>query len=265
MPNIRLPFEKDGINFIGEAKIDRFEKNSDAEKVYYEKEGKNQVLEFDKIFLGTGRQANTKGLGIEELGIELNSNKTLKVNDYLQTTVPNIYGCGDVVGPFQFTHMAAHQAWYCAVNSLFSPFKKFKVDYSVVPWVTYTDPEVAQVGENEISCQQKGIAFEVTRYGVDDLDRAIADREDKGIVKVITVPKKDQILGCTICAQNAGEMIGEFILAMRNKIGLNKILGTIHPYPTMIEANKYAAGQWKSANAPQGILNFLGKFHSWRR
>ena len=258
-------FEKDGINFIGEAKIDRFEKNSDAEKVYYEKEGKNQVLEFDKIFLGTGRQANTKGLGIEELGIELNSNKTLKVNDYLQTTVPNIYGCGDVVGPFQFTHMAAHQAWYCAVNSLFSPFKKFKVDYSVVPWVTYTDPEVAQVGENEISCQQKGMAFEVTRYGVDDLDRAIADREDKGIVKVITVPKKDQILGCTICAQNAGEMIGEFILAMRNKIGLNKILGTIHPYPTMIEANKYAAGQWKSAHAPQGILNFLGKFHSWRR
>ena len=256
---------QDGIEFIGNAKIDRFEKTSKEEKVYYEQNKKKHSLTFDKIFLGLGRKARTTGLGLAKVGIKLNPNGTLMVDNYLRTTVPNIYGCGDVVGPFQFTHMAAHQAWYCAVNALFTPLKKFKVNYSVVPWVTYTDPEVAQVGENEISCQQKGIDYEVTRYGIDDLDRAIADRENKGIIKVITEPKKDKILGCTICAQNAGEMIGEFILAMQSKIGLNKILGTIHPYPTMIEANKYVAGRWKSANTPHKILNLLGKFHNWRR
>ena len=258
-------FTQDGIEFIGEAKIDRFEKTAEVEKIIYQKDGEQKVLEFDKIFLGTGRRANTQSLGIDKLGIKTNPNGTLVVNDYLQTSIKNIYACGDVAGPFQFTHMAAHQAWYCAVNSLFSPLKKFKVDYSVVPWVTYTDPEVAQVGENEISCKQKGIDYEVTCYGVDDLDRAIADSEDKGIIKLITEPKKDRILGCTICAQNAGEMIGEFILAMRNNVGINKILGTIHPYPTMIEANKYVAGEWKRKHAPQGILNFLNKFHNWRR
>lgn len=258
-------FTKDDIDFIGNAKIDNFEKTAKEEKVHYEQNGKKHTLAFDKIFLGLGRKARSAGFGLEEVGVKINKNGTLMVDDYLRTTVPNIYGCGDIVGPFQFTHMAAHQAWYCAVNALFSPLKKFKVDYSVVPWVTYTDPEVAQVGENEISCKQKGIPYEVTTYGIDDLDRAIADREDKGIVKVVTVPKKDKILGCTICGQNAGEMIGEFILAMKSNLGLNKILGTIHPYPTMIEANKYVAGQWKSANAPHKILNLLGKFHNWRR
>ena len=258
-------FHQDEIEVIGSAKIDRFEKGSKEEKVYYEKNGKKNNLAFDKIFLGLGRKPRVTGFGLEKLGIKLNPNGTLKVDQYLRTNITNIYACGDVVGPFQFTHMAAHQAWYCAVNALFSPLKKFAVDYSVVPWVTYTDPEVAQVGENEISCKQKGIAYEVTTYGIEDLDRAIADREDKGIVKIVTEPKKDKILGCTICGQNAGEIIGEFILAMKARIGLNTILKTIHPYPTMIEANKYAAGQWKSANAPQKILNLLGKFHSWRR
>lgn len=258
-------FQQDGIEVVGSAKIDRFEKNAKEETVYYEKDGEKKSLSFDKIFLGLGRTARTKSFGLEELGIKLNPNGTLVVDQYLRTNVPNIYGCGDVVGPYQFTHMAAHQAWYCAINALFSPLKKFAVDYSVVPWVTYTDPEVAQVGENEISCKQKGIAYEATTYGIDDLDRAIADREDRGIVKVITEPKKDKILGCTICGQNAGEMIGEFILAMKTGAGLNTILGAIHPYPTMIEANKYVAGQWKSAHAPQKILNLLGKFHHWRR
>ena len=258
-------FANDGIDFIGNAKIDRFEKLAKEEKVHYQQNGKSYSLTFDKIFLGLGRRARSKGFGLEELGVKINPNGTLVVDRYLRTSVPNIYGCGDVVGPFQFTHMAAHQAWYCAVNALFSPLKKFAVDYSVVPWVTYTDPEVAQVGENAISCKQKGIPYETTIYGIDDLDRAIADREDRGIVKVVTSPKKDKILGCTICGQNAGEMIGEFILAMKTGAGLNTILSTIHPYPTMIEANKYVAGQWKSANAPQKILNLLAKFHSWRR
>lgn len=258
-------FKKDGMKFIGNAQIEKFEKTDTEEKVFYKVDGKNHELSFDKIFLGIGRKANTKDIWTDKLKIELNKNGTIKTNDYLQTSISNIYACGDVVGPFQFTHMAAHQAWYCTVNSLFHPFKKFKVDYSVVPWVTYTDPEVAQVGLNEPMCKQQGIPYEVTRYNIDELDRAIADREDYGIIKLLTVPGKDKILGCTICSNVAGELIGEFILAMKSNVGLNKILGTIHPYPTMIEANKYVSGEWRKAHSPTSILNALQKLHNWRR
>ena len=258
-------FHRDGIKFEGNVKIQSFQKTETGGKVLYTQNDEQKELEFDKIFLATGRRANTEGLGLEKIGIELNKGGTIKTNDYLQTSVKNIYACGDVVGPYQFTHTAGHQAWYCAVNALFHPYKKFKVDYSVIPWVTYTDPEVAQVGLNETACINGNIPHEVTRYGIDDLDRAIADREDYGIVKLVTVPQKDKILGCTICCAGAGEMIGEYILAMKEKLGLNKILGTIHPYPTMIEANKYAAGEWKKSHAPEGILNFLEKFHNYQR
>ena len=190
----------------------------------------------------------------------------MEVDPYLRTTThKNIYACGDVAGPFQFTHTAAHQAWYCAVNALFSPFKKFKVDYSVIPWATFTDPEVARVGLNEKDAKEQGIPYEVATYGIDDLDRAIADSEDKGYVKVLTPPGKDKILGVTIVGYHAGDLITEYVLAMKHGLGLNKILGTIHIYPTMAEANKYAAGIWKKDHAPTGVLNFIQKFHAWRR
>jgi pyruvate/2-oxoglutarate dehydrogenase complex dihydrolipoamide dehydrogenase (E3) component len=240
--------------------------NRDGQKVLVCEYNEQTVeIEFDEILVAVGRAANTSGFGLEELGVELNPNKTIRVNEKLQSSIPNIYACGDVAGPYQFTHTAAHQAWYASVNALFGKFKKFKVDYSVIPWATFTDPEVARVGLNELEAKEKGIAYEVTRYGIDDLDRAIAESEAHGSVKVLTVPGKDKILGVTIIGDHAGELITEYISAMKHGFGMNKILGTIHIYPTLSEANKFTAGVWKKANAPQGLLKLVEKFHNWMR
>lgn len=228
-------------------------------------DGKDEKIEFDELLLAVGRKANTQGFGLEEVGVKLSPRGTVEVDDYLRTNHKNIYACGDVAGPYQFTHTAAHMAWYCTVNALFSLLKKFRVDYSVVPWASFTDPEVAHVGINEKEAKEKNILYEVTRYGINDLDRAIADSEDHGVVKVLTVPGKDKILGVTIMGYHAGDLITEYISAMKYGLGLNRILGTIHIYPTMSEANKYAAGMWKKAHAPQGLLKFIEKFHAWRR
>ena len=195
----------------------------------------------------------------------LNPNGTVHVNEHLQTTYPNIFACGDVAGPYQFTHMASHQAWFAAINGLFGSFRKFRVNYSVVPWATFTDPEVGRVGLNERDARKKDIPYEVTRYDIDDLDRAIADSEAKGFVKVLTVPGKDRILGATIVGYHAGELINEFIMAMTHNLGLKKILGTIHIYPTLSESGKFAAGQWRKQNAPDWIYPHLERFHRWRR
>ncbi|ELR67718.1 FAD-dependent NAD(P)-disulfide oxidoreductase [Photobacterium marinum] len=223
------------------------------------------VVEFDAVMLALGRVANVQGFGLEELGITTTERGTVDVNEYLQTKYPNIYAVGDVAGPFQLTHAAAHQAWYAAVNGLFGHFKKFKADYSVLPAATYTSPEVARVGINEKEAQMQGIDFEVVTYGIDDLDRAITDGEDHGFIKVITPKGKDKILGATVVGSNAGELLAEFTLAMRHGLGLNKILGTVHPYPTMSEAAKYTAGIWKQANAPQALLAWVEKYHRWMR
>ncbi len=231
-----------------------------------EKDGQTERIEFDQLLLALGRAANSKGFGLQEIGVKTTKRGTVEVDEYLRsTTHANIYACGDVAGPYQFTHTAAHQAWYCAVNALFSPLKKFKVDYRVIPWCTFTDPEVARVGINEKEAKQQGIDYEVTRYGIDDLDRAIADSEDHGVVKVLTQRGKDRILGVTILGYHAGDLIAEYVSAMKHGLGLNDILSTIHIYPTMAEANKFAAGEWKKAHAPQGVLNFLKKVHAWRR
>ncbi|MGB5438750.1 MAG: FAD-dependent oxidoreductase, partial [Gammaproteobacteria bacterium] len=228
-------------------------------------EGREVEIEFDELLVATGRQANSRGFGLEALGVPLRENGSIEVNDYMQTSYPNIYAVGDVAGPYQFTHTAAHQAWYAVVNGLFGSFKKFRVDYSVIPRATFTDPEVARVGINEQEALQKGIPYEVTTYSIDDLDRAIADEEAHGLVKVLTVPGKDRILGVTIAGEHAGDLIAEFVTAMRHGLGLNKILGTIHIYPTLTEANKYVAGNWKRAHAPQRILSWLERYHAWRR
>ena len=230
-----------------------------------EHEGREVRFEFDRLLCALGRVANTSGYGLEELGIPLGPGRTVQTNEYLQTIYPNITACGDVAGPYQFTHTASHQAWYAAVNALFAPFRRIRADYSVIPWATFTDPEVARVGLNESEAKEKGIAYEVTTYGIDDLDRAIADGEARGMVKVLTVPGKDRILGATIVGEAAGELIVEFIAAMKNGTGLERILGTIHVYPTLAEANKYAAGAWKRAHAPAGLLRFVEKFHAWMR
>ncbi len=222
-------------------------------------------ISFDQVIVAVGRRANVKGFGLEEMGITLRNNGTIEANDFLQTNYPNIFVCGDVTGPYQLTHTASHQAWYCAVNGLFGRFKKFSTDYSVIPWATYTDPEVATVGRNEKALQKDGVEYDVTKYGIDDLDRAIADSSDYGFVKVLTAKGKDKILGATIVGVNASDLLLEFISAMKQGYGLNAILGTIHPYPTMGEANKFAAGNWKRANKPDGLLEWVKKFHDWER
>jgi pyruvate/2-oxoglutarate dehydrogenase complex dihydrolipoamide dehydrogenase (E3) component len=230
-----------------------------------EHNGSDVRIAFDAILVAVGRIANTSGYGLEELGIPVSKTRTVETDEFLQTRYPNIYACGDVAGPFQFTHTAAHQAWYAAVNALFGGLKKFRADYSVIPWATFTEPEVARVGLNEQDATEKGIAHEVTTYQIDDLDRAIADSEAHGFVKVLTVPGKDKILGVTIVGEHAGDLIAEYVMAMRHGIGLNKILGTIHIYPTLAEANKYVAGNWKRAHAPQNLLRWVAGFHAWMR
>ena len=222
-------------------------------------------IPFDAVLVAVGRIANTAGYGLEELGIPVTKQRTVETNGFLQTIYPNIYACGDVAGPYQFTHTAAHQAWYAAVNALFGSLRKFRADYSVIPWATFTEPEVARVGLNETEAREKKIPYEVTTYGIDDLDRAIADSEAHGLVKVLTTPGKDKILGVTIVGEHAGDLIAEYIMAMRHGIGLNKVLGTIHIYPTLAEANKYVAGNWKRAHAPQGLLKWVERYHAWRR
>ena len=226
---------------------------------------KTKEVGFDKVLVALGRTANTESLGLEKLGIELNSNGTVTVDEYLRTRYPNIYACGDVAGPYQFTHTASHQAWYVAVNALFGRFKKFKVDYSVIPWATFTDPEVAHVGLSEADAKAKEMPYEITKYGIDDLDRAIADNTAEGFVKVLTVPGKDKILGATIVGYHAGDLLTEFVTAMKQGLGLKKILGTIHSYPTISEANKFAAGDWSRAHAPQSLLKWIEKYHGWQR
>jgi pyruvate/2-oxoglutarate dehydrogenase complex dihydrolipoamide dehydrogenase (E3) component/uncharacterized membrane protein YdjX (TVP38/TMEM64 family) len=236
----------------------------DGEKtLIVEHQGAEQRIAFDQLLCAVGRSARLTGYGLEDIGIP--TNRVVETNEYLETLYPNIFAAGDVAGPYQFTHVAAHQAWYAAVNALFGDFKKFKADYSVIPWATFVDPEVARVGLNEMEAKEKNIPYEVTKYGIDDLDRAIADSEAHGFVKVLTVPGKDKILGVTIVGAHAGDLLAEYVLAMKHGLGLNKILGTIHTYPTMAEANKYAAGDWKRAHQPEKLLAWVKKFHDWRR
>ena len=239
---------------------------ADGEKRLIVQQGETTLaLPFDELLCAVGRSPRVTGYGLEELGIPLTPRKTIATNAYLQTLYPNIYAVGDVAGPFQLTHTAAHQAWYAAVNALFGRFKRFKADYSVIPWATFSDPEVARVGLSETEAREQGIPFEVTRYGLDDLDRAIADGTAHGFVKVLTVPGKDKILGVTIVGEHAGDLLAEYVLAMKHGLGLNKILGTIHTYPTLSEANKYAAGEWKRAHAPERLLAWVARYHAWER
>jgi pyruvate/2-oxoglutarate dehydrogenase complex dihydrolipoamide dehydrogenase (E3) component/uncharacterized membrane protein YdjX (TVP38/TMEM64 family) len=259
----KTALEADGVTILTGHKALRCEQQGDVKRIVVESDGKEIAIEFDALLCAVGRSARLKGFGLEELGIPVH--KTVQVNEYLQTNFPNILAAGDVAGPYQFTHTASHQAWYAAVNALFGFAKKFKADYSVIPWATFIDPEVARVGLNEQEAKEKKIAYEVTKYGIDDLDRAIADSAAHGWVKVLTVPGKDRILGVTIVGVHAGDLLAEYVLAMKHGLGLNKILGTIHTYPTLAEANKYAAGEWKRAHQPAKLLEWVGKFHAWRR
>jgi pyruvate/2-oxoglutarate dehydrogenase complex dihydrolipoamide dehydrogenase (E3) component/uncharacterized membrane protein YdjX (TVP38/TMEM64 family) len=252
-----------GVNVLTSHKALRFENKDGVKLLIAEKEGQELAIEYDEVIVAVGRKARLTGFGLEDLGIQFD--RTIETDEYLQTLMPNIFAAGDVVGPYQFTHVAAHQAWYAAVNALFGTFKKFKVDYRVIPWTTFIDPEVARVGLNERDAAEQGIDVEVTRYEFAELDRAVAESARKGFIKVLTPPGKDKILGATIVSEHAGDLLAEFVIAMKYDLGLNKILGTIHAYPTWAEGAKYAAGNWKRANAPEKLLGYVEKFHTWRR
>ncbi len=223
------------------------------------------AVEFDRILVAVGRRAHTQGLGLEKLGIATNPDGTLVVDRYLRTACRNVFGCGDVVGPYQFTHIASHQAWYASVNALFGRLRKFKVDYSVVPWATFTDPEIARVGISEADARAQGVAVEVVRYDLEHLDRALTDGNARGWVKVLTRPGSDKILGVSIVGPHAGELIAEYVLAMTHGLGLKAIMRTIHIYPTLAEANKFAASAWRREHAPEKLLDWVGRLHSWLR
>ena len=260
---VRTALEADGVQVLTDHQALRCEKSDSNKTLWAVHQGQEISIPFDALICAVGRTARLTGYGLEDLGIP--TDRTIETNDYLQTLYPNIYAAGDVAGPYQFTHVAAHQAWYAAVNALFGCLKTFKVDYRVIPRATFTAPEVARVGLNEQEATAQGIAYEVTKYGIDDLDRALADSEAQGFVKVLTVPGKDRILGVTIVGTHAADVLAEYVLAMKHGLGLNKILGTIHTYPTLSEANKYAAGEWKRAHQPKALLEWVRRFHDWRR
>ncbi|MGI2104814.1 FAD-dependent oxidoreductase [Shewanella frigidimarina] len=255
--------QKSGVNILTSHQALRCELRDGKKYLIVKHQEQELALEYDQLLCAVGRSARLSGYGLEELGIE--TNRTIVTNEYLETLYPNIYAAGDIVGPYQFTHVAAHQGWYAAVNGLFGHLKKFKVDYRVIPWTTFIDPEVARVGINEYEAKQQGIDYEVTRFDFAELDRAITDSATEGFIKVITPKGKDKILGVTVVSEHAGDLIAEFVLAMKHGLGLNKILGTIHSYPTWAEGNKYAAGEWKRNHAPETVLRWLEKYHTWRR
>ncbi|OEY66203.1 FAD-dependent oxidoreductase [Marinobacter sp. X15-166B] len=258
-------FRDDGIDVRLNHSADSFHIENGDKVLYCTHQGEQVRIPFDEVLVAVGRAGNTEHLNLEALAIEPGRNGTVVVEEDLSIGFPNVFACGDVAGPYQFTHAASHQAWYAAVNGLFGQFKRFRVDYRVMPWVTFTSPEVARVGLSETEAQARNIAYSVTRYELGDLDRAIAESEDCGFIKVLTPPGKDRILGAVVVGAQAGEILSEFTLAMKHGLGLNKILGTIHPYPTWNEAAKSLAGEWRRAHAPAGVLALLEKLHRWRR
>lgn len=264
---VQAQFESEGITVLLRHSAEEFGKDEDGAYLVCREKGESESkkIHFDAVLIALGRRANTAQLVSEKLELQLRDNGTVWADDYLRTSIPNIYVAGDVTGPMQFTHFGAHQAWFAVVNALFGFVRKFRADYRVIPRCTFTDPEVAHVGKTESELQEEQIQYEVTEYELDDLDRAIADSDDRGFVKVFTAQGSDKILGALIVGAHAGEMLAEFTLAMKHRLGLGKILGTVHTYPTFSEAAKYAAGNWKKAHKPEWALTILERLHRWRR
>jgi len=262
---VQKRFEQEGVRVLCDHKAVEFRSDGNRKSLICESVEGSVKLEFDEVLVAVGRAARLEGFGLQELDVPISKRRTIEVNEYMQAGYPSLYACGDIAGPYQFTHTASHQAWYASVNALFGKFKKFKVDYSVIPWATFTDPEVARVGINKQDAAERNISYDITRYPLDDLDRAIAEGEDQGFIEVLTKPGKDQILGVTIVGSQAGELIAEFVFAMRHGLGMNKILSTIHIYPTRMEAVKFAAGNWKKAQTKDWQLKLLKRFHAWQR
>ena len=258
-------FREQGIALLTGYKLLEFGAGDSGDYMEADNNGKTVRVEFDKLLLAVGRKANVEGFGLENLDLALTKQGTVEVNEYLQTSLPNIFACGDVAGPYQFTHMASFQAWFASLNAMLGGLWRSKTNYNVVPWATFTDPEVARVGLNETEAVERNIVYELTRYEMEHHDRSLADGEARGFIKILTVPGKDKILGVTIVGHHAGEVIGEFVFAMTHGMGLKKISAVTHIYPTLLEANKFAANAWRSERLPIKYFPYLEKFFAWRR
>ena len=262
---VTTQFEKDGITVLTEHSLCHFFTESGQKKVEVSNNGETRVLEFDQVLIAAGRKPNTENFGLAELDLALTPSGTIEINSAMQTSYPNIYACGDVAGPYQFTHMASFQAYFASLNALLGGLWRLRANYRVVPWATFTNPEVARVGLSEQEAQQHKIGYELTRYELDHHDRALADGEAHGFVKVLTVPGTDRILGVSIVGYHASELIGEFVFSMTHGLGLKKISAVTHIYPTLSESNKFAANAWRSARLPEKYFPYIERFFRWQR
>ncbi|QIR35713.1 mercuric reductase [Tolypothrix sp. PCC 7910] len=251
---------KEGIRLVLNCKLEEVVTVTEGKRLYFSTNGHRDSVTVDEILVGAGRAPNVEGLNLEAVGVEYDKQHGVKVNDYLQTTNPKIYAAGDICMNWKFTHAADAAARIVIKNTLFSPFglSRSKLSSLVMPWVTYTDPEIAHVGLSEQEAKDKGWNVETIKIPFSSVDRAIADGEESGFLKILHKKGSDEILGATIVARHAGEMISEVTTAIVGKLGLNKLSGVIHPYPTQAEAIKKAADAYRRTLLTENTKRLLG-------
>jgi pyruvate/2-oxoglutarate dehydrogenase complex dihydrolipoamide dehydrogenase (E3) component len=260
---IQQSFIRDGIRLILNCQTNRVEKKNGAKVLFFECEGKEESVEVDEILVGVGRTPNVENLNLEAVGVQYNSKNGVVVNDRLQTTNPSIYAAGDVCLQYKFTHAADATARIVIQNALFGGRKKVSV--LTIPWCTYTDPEIAHVGMYEREAREKGIQVETFIRPLKEVDRAVTDGEEEGFVKVHVRKGTDKILGATIVARHAGEMISELTLAIVGGLGLKTLANVIHPYPTQAEAIKQVANLYNRTRLTPFVKSLFRRWLAWRR
>jgi pyruvate/2-oxoglutarate dehydrogenase complex dihydrolipoamide dehydrogenase (E3) component len=264
---VEQQMRRDGVTLLCCGKDLRVEKSDGGKRLILDSHGRHYDVTVDDILVGAGRTPNVDGIGLETAGVDYDKSG-ITVNARLQTTNPSIYAAGDICSRYKFTHAADAMAQIVIQNALFPhPFGLgyASVDSLVMPWCTFTEPEVAHVGMYEKEAQEKGLDVETYTYTLDEVDRAILDGEDEGFARVHIQKGTDKILGATIVAAHAGEMISEFSVAMKTGAGAKAIAGTIHPYPTQAEVNKKVINLWRKAHFTQRTREFLIKLFAWMR
>lgn len=261
--------KSEGVEILTSVKIEEVKKENGRATLHFRHQLQDKQIPFSHLLVATGRKASVRGLGLEGLGVRLTKNSTIETNGFMATNHSHIYACGDVTGPFPFTHSASYQGTLAAIHALFSPlsrlpFVNLKASYTGLPWCTYTDPEVARCGLNETMAREKNISHEVIYLPLKELDRALTDGREEGFIKILTKKDSDKILGMTAVGAEAGNWTGEFVLAINQNIGLNQILKTVHAYPTLTEAAPRVAALWKKQQTSEKALRLLQKFHKWR-
>lgn len=265
---VQAQMKKDGVEFLFNSTVTGVERRGAEKVIHYDLQGRTNELVVDDILVGIGRAPNVDGLGLELVGVEYDQRTGVKVNAGLQTTNPVIYAAGDICFPLKFTHTADAMAQIVIQNALFPhPFGlgRASTDLLIIPWATFTEPEIAHVGLYEKDATDKGIEVETYTFALDEVDRAILDGEDDGFARIHIQKGTDKIVGATIVAAHAGEMINEFSVLMKAGLGAKIIAGTIHPYPTQAEVNKKVVNLWRKAHFTPRTKNLLMKLFAWMR